>query len=73
MPESVSPISAAAGSGNMMAADGERRDACAASKQEQSRSQISRHARQKEAFRDSVASILESLAELGAKVCLKAH
>ncbi|NP_001243108.1 MAP3K12-binding inhibitory protein 1 [Danio rerio] len=52
----------------MMAADGERRGACAASKQEQSRSQISLHARQRDAFRDCVASIVDSLAELGVKL-----
>ncbi|XP_056333726.1 MAP3K12-binding inhibitory protein 1 [Danio aesculapii] len=54
----------------MMAADGERRGACAASKQEQSRSQISHHARQMDAFRDCVTSIVESLADLGAKLKL---
>ncbi|XP_050989994.1 MAP3K12-binding inhibitory protein 1 isoform X1 [Labeo rohita] len=52
----------------MMAANGDRRDACAASKQEQRSNQISHHGRHRDVFRDCIGSIIQSLAELGAKL-----
>ncbi|KAL0170400.1 hypothetical protein M9458_034996, partial [Cirrhinus mrigala] len=51
----------------MMAADGDRRDACAASKQEQRSNQISHHGRHRDVFSDCIGSIIQSLAEFGAK------
>lgn len=54
-----------------MAADEDRRDACAAgSQQEQRSSQISLHGRHRDVFRDCIGSIIQSLAEFGAKVCV---
>ncbi|XP_026085196.1 MAP3K12-binding inhibitory protein 1 [Carassius auratus] len=55
-------------SGSMMAADGDGRDVCAESKQEQRSSQISHHGRPRDVFRDCVGSIIQSLAEFGAKL-----
>ncbi|XP_067311512.1 MAP3K12-binding inhibitory protein 1 isoform X2 [Pseudorasbora parva] len=51
-----------------MAADGERRDAHAESKQEHRRNQISHQGGHRDIFRDCIGSIVESLAELGAKL-----
>uniref|UniRef100_A0A8C1GAZ0 MAP3K12-binding inhibitory protein 1-like n=1 Tax=Cyprinus carpio TaxID=7962 RepID=A0A8C1GAZ0_CYPCA len=52
-----------------MAADEDRRDACAAgSQQEQRSSQISLHGRHRDVFRDCIGSIIQSLAEFGAKL-----
>ncbi|KAG1972345.1 MAP3K12-binding inhibitory protein 1 [Pimephales promelas] len=51
-----------------MAADGERRNARAESKQEQRSSQISHHGGHRGVFKDCIGSIIESLAELGAKL-----
>lgn len=48
-----------------MAADGERRDSRAESKQEKR----SNHGGHRDVLKDCVGSIIESLAELGAKVC----
>ncbi|XP_073683092.1 MAP3K12-binding inhibitory protein 1 isoform X2 [Garra rufa] len=52
----------------MMAADGDRRDACASSKQEQRSKQISHHGKHRDVFRDCIGSIIQSLAEFGAKL-----
>ncbi|KAK9960199.1 hypothetical protein ABG768_010274 [Culter alburnus] len=51
-----------------MAADGERRDARAESKQEKRSNQISHHGGHRDVFKDCIGSIMESLAELGAKL-----
>lgn len=53
----------------MMAADGDRRDARAGGKQEQRSSQSSHHGAHRDVFRDCIGSIIQSLAEFGAKVC----
>ncbi|XP_018976918.1 MAP3K12-binding inhibitory protein 1-like isoform X5 [Cyprinus carpio] len=52
-----------------MAADEDRRDACAAARQQEQRSsQISLHGRHRDVFRDCIGSIIQSLAEFGAKL-----
>ncbi|XP_043118166.1 MAP3K12-binding inhibitory protein 1 [Puntigrus tetrazona] len=51
-----------------MAADGDRRDARAGSKQERRSSQMSRHGAHRDVFRDCAGSIIQSLAEFGAKL-----
>ncbi len=56
----------------MMAADGDRRDARAGSKQEQRSSQSSHHGAHRDVFRDCIGSIIQSLSEFGAKVCARA-
>ncbi|XP_026141705.1 MAP3K12-binding inhibitory protein 1 [Carassius auratus] len=49
----------------MMAAEGDRRDACAAGSKQEQRSS---HGRHRDVFRDCVGSIIQSLAEFGAKL-----
>ncbi|XP_052009806.1 MAP3K12-binding inhibitory protein 1-like [Xyrauchen texanus] len=51
-----------------MAANGERLDTCAGSKQQQICSQISHCTMHRDAFKDSFFSIIESLAEFGSKL-----